>query len=247
MININCQGKIFSINSQTIQKIPVIQKMIDNKEFFNTNNDDQLFLQLDPLYFQLLINFLTISGFVVPCKYKNNFITIANMYLLKTPWINHHQSHILTDKNTIEFKDIYNINDIFITMLGESFETINFKKGFKSPKIDVCSVPNIAHTKISINDKQMFNNVPCNDLTPNLCIWKRNNNVIDNTHYDSDNNVINMASMYGYFSLSDKFVNIINQQLVLKPVNTLTISFDDFKQNHVAFVVVEINYDSINC
>jgi len=245
MININCQGKQFIIDSQTIKKIPVIQKIIDNRHILNSGNDHNIALQLDPKYFQLLINFITIPNFRIPHKIKYNFFNVANMYLLKKPWTNCHKSIVLMDSNKIELTNIYSINDITVTMLREPFQTVDSKKGLLPQKIDVFGYPHIHHTKFFVNDEQLFNNTSNNELTPNISVWKKKKYIVNDTHYDFKGNVVNINSMYGTFSVSRTFLDVLNEHLILINNNTLSLLFDDFKVNHIVYAFVEINYDSL--
>lgn len=244
MININCQGKLFTIDNNTINKIPVIKKMIDNKDNFCVTKNNQLFLQLDPFYFQLLVNFVTIPNFIIPPKHKTNFINVSNMYLLKQPWLNNHCSTILTNTNIIKYENIYHINDIFVTLLSNSFESINFKNGY-SQKNNLISYPNITHTKILVNDQQMFNNSKTHDLQPNVCIWNEQKQM-DDSRYDSNGiGIINRGAFYGYYRLNHIYLNVINEKISLTPINSLSLVFDDFQKNHIAYCFVEINYDTL--
>jgi hypothetical protein len=159
------------------------------------------------------------------------------MYLLKKPWTNHHKSDVLIDSTKIKYKKVYQINDISVTMLKEPFQNVNLSR--KCIPISVFEYPDVTHTQMFVNKNKIFN-------TSNICIWEKRNDIINDTQYNTAGNIVKFGSMYGHFSLSQKYLNILNEQLASNSVNSLLLSFDSFKTNHIASTTVEINYDSID-
>lgn len=230
MFNINCQGKIFRINDSIVQKIPIIKKMLDNKESYGyTKETNEIFFQMDPKYFQLLINFVTIPNFCILDKYKSNFINVSTVCLDKLPWITHHKLYNLKDEiKSVELTNIYNVNSIFVTMIPI----------IKKMDIPILRQPYITSTQISVNNKKVFNK----ESTLNIGIWQKENDVIDSTCYDIKGNVAMMGLPNGFFSLHNKYVAMLNRTLLLNSDNKFTMIFD----NSAVEIIVEINYDTIN-